>query len=343
MKPMRILKYLFVLIIVIALIGGGWYISLTRSFDAGIIPGEDVFFSIEEGSTLTKVAHSLEDNGIIAKASSLLWLARLEGEKAVLAADYQFPPEFTLRDLYRAITEGEALSLESQVTLIEGLNTEEIAGVFEKKGLVSSADEFVAAVTSNLDAFKKEFDFLATIPVSGSLEGYLFPDTYRFFDDATSEDIMRRMLNNLDNKLNDKMRSAIEKSGRTIHEVMTLASIIEKEVPEPEDMKTIAGIFVNRLDIGMALQADSTINYLTKSGRDRSTQEDLEIDSLYNTYKYPGLTPGPISNPGLNAIKAAIYPDDTDYLYFLTDKAGKVYYAESFAEHQENRKYLNNE
>ena len=137
------------------------------------------------------------------------------------------------------------------------------------------------------------------------------------------------------------MREEIKKQGKTIFEVVSLASIIEREVPNDEDKKMIADIFLKRLNIGMALQSDATINFITGKGMTQPTYDDLKIDSLYNSYLYPGLPPGPISNPGLSSIEAVIYPISNNYYFFLTTKEGEVIYSVDYDEHLRNKaKYL---
>ena len=149
------------------------------------------------------------------------------------------------------------------------------------------------------------------------------------------------MLDNFDIKLNNEMRAEIEKQGKTIDEVIVLASIVEKEAAKYEDRRMAADIFLKRLKAGMPLQSDATINYITKKGTTRPSYEDLEIQSLYNTYTNKGLPPAPISNPSLSSIQAVIYPIDNDYYYFLTDNDGNIHYGRNMEEHQVNReKYL---
>ena len=337
---MKYILWILIALVVMGVITGGTYYSLTSSFDRALNTDQPVYFTIESGENVRTVAENLASRNLIKKASNLVWLSRFvdpEEYGQILAADYEFPVGFTLRQVYEAITSGSNLSPEDQVTIIEGLTLEQIAEVLVEEKVISSPDEFVVATSKGLTRFVDRFPFLESKPSDRDLEGYLFPDTYRFFKDSTIDEIIVRILENFDNKLDATMRGAIEESGSTIHEVVTLASIIEREVRGAQDQATVSGIFTNRLDIGMALQADSTIGYITKSGRDRSTTEDLEIDSPYNTYKYPGLPPGPISNPGLSALQAALYPDETDFLYFLTDSEGEVHYASSFEGHQQNR------
>jgi len=161
----------------------------------------------------------------------------------------------------------------------------------------------------------------------------LFPDTYRVFRDASISDIVKKILDNFNQKLTSELRFEIKSQGKNIHQILTLASILEKEVSTDQDRKLVAGIFYKRLELGMPLQADSTVNYVTGKDSSRASAKDLEIDSPYNTYKYRGLPPGPISNPGISSILAAIYPSSNNYLYFLTTPDGQVIYNETHDQH----------
>jgi len=175
------------------------------------------------------------------------------------------------------------------------------------------------------------------------LEGYIYPDTYRVYNNASVSDIVFKALNNLKNKADSKLLGDIEKSGMTFHEVMTLASIIEKEVRNKDDMKTVSGILIKRMNIGMRLEVDSTINYITGKNDPGASYKDLEIDSPYNTYKNYGLPPGPICNPGIEAIKAAVYPKESDFLFYLNRQdTFETIFSKNYDEHLRNKaKYLN--
>ncbi len=171
------------------------------------------------------------------------------------------------------------------------------------------------------------------------LEGYLFPDTYRFFTDATAEDVVHKLLQTMQEKYTSV--SGLQDSDLSAHEVLTLASIVEREVTSSEDRARVADIFLRRLGAGMALQADSTVNYVTGKNAPSVSNEDRQIDSPWNTYLYPGLPPGPIASPGLASIKAVLEPKANDFWYFLTDADGVVHYARTNDEHNLNKaKYL---
>lgn len=196
--------------------------------------------------------------------------------------------------------------------------------------------------------FSDKFDFLRDKPGYYSLEGFLFPDTYRVYVDASTTDIVYKMLSNFDKKLTSQMRADIAAQGKTIYEIVIMASLIEKEAPinydDPEnrDARIVSDIFWGRLKSGQALQSDATLTYLLADNNSSHSGSDLEIDSPYNTYKYKGLPPTPICNPGLKALEAAIYPIKTDYNYFLTSRDGKnIHYAKTYEEHLSNKyKYL---
>jgi UPF0755 protein len=226
---------------------------------------------------------------------------------------------------------------ERTITIIEGWRIQDIAASLDKSGVVS-ADDFISA--AKIDNWRDQYGFLSD-PKIKSLEGYLFPDTYRIFTDASSSDIIEKMLDNFDHKVTPEMRAQLAAKQRSLHDMVILASIIEREALYDEDRAMIADIFLKRLEAGIGLQSDATINYITGKKTVRPTFDDLKVNSLYNTYKYRGLPPGPISNPGLASLQAAIYPRANDYYYFLTDSDGRAHFGRTFAEHQQNIvKYL---
>lgn len=251
---------------------------------------------------------------------------------------------------------------ELSITILEGWTINDIAAYLDKKKIVSSSD-FLAA-SEKVDY--KTYPFLSIIPEGFSLEGFLFPDTYRILKGATSQQIIDRLLANFEKKYtaatedgelqNGRYKipgypgvASGDKQGLSPFEIVTLASIIEKEAssngsPEAllDERKTIAGIFYNRLTSGQALQSDATINYVTGAGRPSPTDEDLQTPSPYNTYRNSGLPPGPISNPSLASLKAVLEPKKTDYYYFLHKQpSGEVVYSKTFEEHVQNKfRYL---
>ncbi|MDO8632124.1 MAG: endolytic transglycosylase MltG [Phycisphaerales bacterium] len=208
-----------------------------------------------------------------------------------------------------------------------------------------TSDDWAVATGQFSPLEQHPFVVAAGKPDDVDLEGYLFPDTYRFSEDATAEDIVQEMIDTMEEKyrtvMPDDFFGVAANLMLTPHEYLTLASIIEKEVRRPETMAMVADIFLKRLDAGMALQSDATINYVTGGDDPSVSIADTQIDSPYNTYKYAGLPPGPISNPGLNALAAVATPAANSYYYFLTTDDGEVYYATTHDEHVANKaRYL---
>lgn len=205
--------------------------------------------------------------------------------------------------------------LEITITIPEGFTVEQMAGLFEEKGLFS----------------KIEF-----IKIAQNEEGYLFPDTYRFFKSTTPEKVMEKMKKNFDEKISEFLPE-IERQKKTPRDIIIMASIIEKEVHKIEDRGLVSGILWKRIKEGIGLQVDATITYVLKKTSAELTLDDLKTDSVYNTYKYKGLPKGPISNPGKSAIFTAVFPVNSKFLFYLSDKDGKTHYAKNFEEHKKNK------
>ena len=252
---------------------------------------------------------------------------------------------------------------EKTIKIPEGWTNQDIADYLAKLGPWPSADflrlvgsaqanyaDSAKAITPDASStdFTKQFSFLADKPAQASLEGYLFPDTYRVYASSSAAEIITKLLTNFDQKLTPQMRDDIKSQGKTIYDILIMASIIEKEAPinyatgDNRDAKIISGIFWRRLARGQALQSDATVSYILHDNKTQHSGADLTIDSPYNTYKYAGLPPGPICNPGLLAIEAAIYPASSSYDYFLTAPGtGQVIYARTYEQHLQNKyKYL---
>jgi UPF0755 protein len=298
-------------------------------------------FVITEGESFQTVARHLEDQDLIA---SKAWF-RAGAEVAGLTNDlkvgsYALQPGLSYKTVLAILTAGTT-DADIRVTIPEGYTIKQMGELLASKGLISIEDWTTATGQfSSLETH--EFVVAADKPDDVDLEGYLFPDTYRFAVGATAVDIAEVMLDNMSNRVGNLGEPSGDAEGMTMHEVLTLASIVEREVRQPETMKNVADIFLKRLDIGMALQADSTVNYVTGGDSPSITLDERDnTDSPYNTYKYPGLPPGPISAPGLNAIDAVLNPIHNAYLYFLTTDEGEIYYAETHEEHVSNKaRYL---
>jgi len=297
-------------------------------------------FVIQNGESVQQIADNLQSEHLINNACFFkvyVWKENLANK--LQAGSYELSPAMTISEITDLFIGGKIKSAEIKITIPEGFLNKEIDERLTSNNLIKKG-EFIKFDENN-DLDLSEYEFLGDKSEIVGLQGYYFPDTYIYYKDSTVENIAKKMLDNFDQKLTQDLREEIKKQDKTIFEIIILASIIEKEAGFVEDMGKVASVFQNRLDIGKALESDATINYITGSGRTRSTYDDLKIDSSYNTYKYPGLPPAPISNPGINAIKAAIYPAKTNYFYFLTAKNGESFFSITYDEHLKNKsKYL---
>ncbi len=344
------LKKLIILAIIIIVAGYSWYsFQINKVYE---VPTTDL--EISAGLGVKQISSSLHTAGYIHNDFWFrVYVWRQELEDKFIAGMYELPSELSIVELVEILTTNNTISEAVKMTLIEGWTIENIADYLNTE-FGHDKNEFYRLVgyplsdpnntngktISNSD-FVSEYNFLSDKPAGVGLEGYIFPDTYLISPDASLEEILSKTFDNFFIKLSDTMRTDIEKQDKSIYEIVIVASILEREFRIASDKKIGAGIIQNRLDINMALQMDSTVNYITGKNLPGVTFTDLEVDSPYNTYKYPGLIPGPISNPGLDSLVAAIYPEETDYLYFLHDIEGNTYFAKTFAEHSQNKqRYL---
>lgn len=240
--------------------------------------------------------------------------------------------------LFEEETTTEPVTLATtKITFIEGITLTEAFRLLEQNKVCSYEALMNAAQNYGFTDYKIYSD----IPVDENrcfkLEGYLFPDTYDFFLDEAPESVIGRFLSNSDVKITDEMRARAKELGYTMDEIMTVASIIQAEGAFPDDAATIAGIIYNRLDDGMRLEMDSTYFYVQEDIASLVGEENIEkYKAIYNTYECFSLPQGPVCNPGMFAINAALYPEETDYYYFCHDSSGNTYYAETYGEHLRN-------
>lgn len=255
---------------------------------------------------------------------------------------YEVWPGMSYRQIARVLALGQARN-EGEAKIIEGWTVEDIARYLQEqknqnplrlKELIGSS----ANRTPFDSQWRESFAFLRALPSDRSLEGYLFPDTYRIWEDQLPEGLIQKQLQEFERRFG-KVEIPSESAPLTsLDDVVILASIVEKEVHTDEDRRIVAGIFLARLREGMPLQSDATLGYFTGSRRSRANADDLALDSRYNSYKYKGLPPGPICNPGESAIRAVLSPVPSKFRYFLTDNSGKVWYAQTLREHAANRR-----
>ena len=305
------------------------------------ISSEDEIVIIEllEGESTGAIGRKLEAAGIIQSTRLFRVLTSLMGlEDDLEAGDYEFRTGGTALTAVRRISRGQIRTL--GIVIREGLRLEETAELLERGGVVS-AGEFRQALQEEYSA-----SFLGELPPDGGLEGFLFPATYSFSLQVTAHDVVQQLLGAFDQRYQEEIQPQLTPDGLSLREVVTLASIIEREARVPEDRPLIASVFLNRLERGMKLDADPTVQYAV--GNDPAsvqafgywkrglTVADLQAPSPYNTYVNIGLPPGPIANPGLASILAVLAPADTSYLYFVAREDGSHVFAETLGEHNRN-------
>ncbi len=337
-------KFLFIVLGIIVVLGGLGFLSfLSLVSMPNSRTKSDVAFSIQAGEGVKTIASNLKEQGLISNVFLFETYVFLDGSQAsFIAGDYLLNRNYSIKETVGVLTSG-AVANEKIIRIIEGWTNQQIAEYLDKQG-VSSKQSFLDAanVTDTRTIIPdKTYDFLGDKPAKQGLEGFLFPDTYRVFSDTTAAQIVEKMLDNFGAKFTEQMGRDARNANRSIYDIVILASIVEKEVRSDADRKIAAGIFWTRLKQRHPLQSDATVNYVTGKNVLQATGDDISVDSPYNTYKYLGLPPGPISNPSLSALNAAVYPEDTDYFYFLTKPDGSTVFSKTYEEHLENkRKYL---
>ncbi|MFA5129749.1 MAG: endolytic transglycosylase MltG [Patescibacteria group bacterium] len=306
------------------------------------IAGLPVNVTIPDHATVDSVAQILHENGLVSFAFEYRLYGFFDAHAAqAKAGTYTFRKGASFARIAELFFRGPG-RVERSVRLVEGKMIDENLEALAASRLDAKPYEALAGKSMNAEPYNKvllkDYPFLLGVPPGQSLEGYLFPDTYSIYEDDIAS-LVHKQLDQFESVVNTVPNETLRmKTGMTWHQVLTIASIVQDEVRSKDEMKTVAGIFLNRLHASMPLQSDATINYIVRKGNARATSDDLNIDSPYNTYKYPGLPPGPIGNPGLDAIQAVLNPTASDYVYFLTDNSGKVYYAKTFTEHVANKR-----
>lgn len=347
---MRYIRAIMLAVTLIALmVACGSYALLREVVAQAGDSNEPVEITIEPGATTNDIATILAREGLIRQPLLFTTIVRAQDLDGKLQAGrYLLTPSMTMNEILVNLQFSRVE--EVQFTVPEGLRLEEIAEVVAETGVVS-AEEFLAVV-SDAELFKADYFLLSSIPTGASLEGYLYPDTYRISTTATAEEIARIMLDRFNQLYLDSVDQVVRVPDVNVHQIVTMASVIQRESARVDEMPLIGAVFWNRLkpenvaETGNGrLQADATVQYaLGYSDAEQTwwrkdlTATDLQVDSPYNTRERPGLPPGPIAAPGLDALQAAARPDESaNYLYFVANCArdGTHKFATSFAEFQE--------
>lgn len=319
---------------------------------------------IGKGSTSRSIAWLLEQEKIISNDRIFLYYLIIKrAANKIQAGKYELSGAMTIPEVVETLTQGKVISNEVRIRIGEGWTIKQIADAVEHSGLATRAQiEALIGTTpdrKSLQAsstWRSRYDFLQNLPANATLEGYLFPDTYNVSREGGAEELIAKMLRNFDRQLTPELRSKAAAQNHTLRQVLIIASLVEAEVGRnisgrsltdeekqeiEEERRIVADIFWTRLGLGMGLESDATIGYITGTPRAQALLSDLKINSPYNTYRFVGLPPGPIGNPSLASIEATLNPADTPYLFFLSAPDGKAYFARTLQEHNENRrKYL---
>ncbi|MFJ8087494.1 endolytic transglycosylase MltG [Lysinibacillus sp. NPDC095746] len=338
-KIVAIVAIAFVLISgIVGLLGYSYVKSALKPVDPDAT--KTIAVEVPIGSTLSSISTLLEEKGVIKDARVFKYYAKFKNESQFQAGNYDLTQAMTLDELIESLKTGKVYRTPVfTMTIPEGLTLEQIGNIVEKKTPYTQK-EFMDLVTS--DAFvqqmKAKYPELVTDAVLADkirydLEGYLFPATYSYFEEKPSlESIVDEMIGAMD-KVVKNYNDALTEKKMSVHQLLTFASLLEREATAQTDRETIASVFYNRIEQGMPLQTDPTVLYALGSHKDRVLYKDLEVDNAYNTYKNKGLPPGPIAGAGKTSIEAVLNPSKTDYLYFLADKKGVNHFSKTYDEH----------
>jgi UPF0755 protein len=326
-------RLIFVVVAVAALaaaVAGVYYARVDEKYQG--YTGTERFVEIAPGTGSRAIGKALVDAGVVRDQWTFRLAVFLTGtQRELKAGEYRFTTPASAKEVARKLARGDVFLW--PITFPEGLSLKEMASIYQSRGLGTSA-AFLAA-SRNTSAVK------ALDPAARDLEGYLFPDTYNVPRKMSADALVDQMVRAFLRVYGETVQKEVEAQGGTLREVVTLASIVEKEAAQRDERPIIAAVYQNRLRIGMGLQSDPTVIYaLENAGRytGNLTKADLKLDSPYNTYKYAGLPPGPIASPGRASLEAAARPASVDYLYFVSRNDGSHVFATTLAEHNKNVK-----
>ncbi|MFL0196465.1 endolytic transglycosylase MltG [Clostridium sp. WILCCON 0269] len=284
-----------------------------------------ISINVKQEENLSQVIDTLSEQGLVKNASVLKWYINKHfGNVKVKQGSYSFSRSITLGEFEAYLKVGIKDDEPVEVLIPEGSDTEHIGMILQKNGVINSADFLESCKNYKLPDFIKQ-----DAKRRYNLEGYLFPDTYKFLKGSSGEDIIKIMLDRFCEVIDEVEKdTGVQMKGQELDRIITMASIVEKEVEKPEERGKAASVFYNRLQKGMKLQSCATVLYALGVHKDKLYYKDLQVDSVYNTYKVNGLPEGPISNPGKGCILAAIKPENTNYLYFVSNNDGTHFFTD---------------
>ena len=335
------------LVVVIGLLYSGWQM-IYNGFLAPMEPGstEEVGFTVASGDSLTKVSNNLQDAGLIHDRTVFKYYCDFAGMgQKIQAGSYKLTRGMTMTEIADQLTTGDGNPIVRNITMIPGWTVEDFAEKLASDGVIADKNAFLEKCRTG-DAFT-DYYYIADVKATSDasqrkyiLEGYLAPNTYEVYMDASDEDIIRKLLSQTEAEFPAEYQNRATELGMSMDEVLTLASLIEKEAKEADFIK-VSAVFHNRLKQNIKLGSDVTIHYITGVRKMSLTNSDLQVDSPYNTYLYAGLPIGPICNPSPKAIAAALYPDETyvaeNYLFFCSKdpESGELYFSKTQEEHDQ--------
>ena len=342
---------ILVITVLIAAVSLTSYFYIKSSLEP-VDPGskKEVVVDIPIGSSVSYIAQTLEDSGLVKNARVFKYYVKFKNESEFMAGEYHMNPSMTFQEIIESLKTGRIMQEPVfTMTIPEGRQLDEIAAVIAEKTKQPEKEVFKSLNDEKfIKSLMEKYPSILTTEVWAKnikhpLEGYLFPATYAFYKESPSlDEIVSTMLDKTQSVV-EKYRQDIEREDMTVHQFLTMSSLIEEEATEKADRDKIASVFYNRIEEGMPLQTDPTVLYAQGKHKARVTYKDLEVDSPYNTYKNKGLTPGPISNAGTMSMEAALHPADTEYLYFLASSDGTVYFSSTLEEHNSLKaKYITN-
>ncbi len=328
-KRSPVIKWLIILAMVVFVTFG--VMKYADNQYAPIDPGDSrqIDIYIPQQSSARQIAATLQEKGLIrSEQLFLIYIRHNHLDNRLLAGHYRFSRSLSLQEIADIIAKGKVVR--KSFTIPEGFTVKQIGNLLVKQGICKSGD-WSKAINQEYDYnFLKDVSSYSLTP----LEGFLFPDTYSILESTTAEQIIQQMLNNFQQHWNGEVSSLARKQGLSVRETVIIASIIEKEANQANERRRISGVIHNRLQQGMLLQLCPTVLYcLGQEDKENVSYEDLQVDSLYNTYKYAGLPPGPISCPGAASILAALNPEKHNYYYYVAKGDGSHYFSKTYSEH----------
>lgn len=320
---MKRLLFIFIAFFMLIIIGTASLLVAFNYLDSAPDTSRTANYTVSKGITLRKAANDLESEGLIRNADFFVLLSYLSDNKSVLSGSYTIHTDSTASKIYKKLSSGSIDTV--SVTIPEGFNIYQIGPALEAAGICSE-EKFLYYVHDR--------DFLLSLGIQAqSAEGYLFPDTYSFAPQSDARDVISYMKKKMDAVLGELNYKEHIPPGMTLHQMLIIASLVEKEAQIKSEQRRVASVFLNRVERNMRFDSDPTVRYAVKKFTGRIRYRDLESDSPYNTYRVWGYPPTPIASPGKGAIAAVLNPEDSNYLYFVARNDGSHYFSKNLSRH----------